>query len=71
MHNDVPGTSVIWNGMDNDPHFGVTASLPAYTVKSYHIARVSMKRAETCKTWIHDTQSFVYQMTDVSQLHPF
>lgn len=50
MHNDVPGTSVIWNGMDNDTHFGVTASLRAYTVKSfYHIERVSTKKAETCK----------------------
>ena len=50
MHNDVPGISVIWNDLDNDPHFGVAASLPAYTVKSfYHIARVSTNRAETCK----------------------
>jgi len=73
MHKDVPGTSVLWNDLDNDPHFGVAASLPACTVKSfYRIARVSMSRAATCKRGFKTHKySFVYQMTDVSELHPF
>lgn len=41
MHNNAPDTAVIWDDLYNGPHFGVAASLPANTVRSfYHIVRL-------------------------------
>lgn len=69
MHNDVAGASVTWKDVDNDRHFGMAPLLPAHTVKSFnHIARETNRK--TCRCGLK-TQSFGYQVTDVSELHPF